>query len=231
MSVVSGYGRFVAAVNSLLPKVLLLIAFFCLNFAQAEAQPVKIAVLGDSITAGYGLAPGQALPARLQAALQTRARNVTILNHGVSGDTVAGGLARVDWMLADKPDIVLVALGGNDALRGSDPGQAERNLDAIVTKLKAANVTVWLAGMLAPRNFGPEYAQAFDATYKRVADKHDVALYPFLLDGIATDPQFNQPDGIHPNPKGVDVLVDKLLPFVTENLDKHAASVRRSPRP
>lgn len=226
MTVATGYGRFVAAVNSLLVALLCL-----LPVTQAEAQTVKIAMLGDSLTAGYGLPPAQALPVRLEAALQRRARNVAILNHGVSGDTTAGGLARVDWMLADKPDIVLVALGGNDALRGSDPGQAERNLDAIVARLKAANVTVWLAGMMAPRNFGAHYTEAFDGMFKRLADKHGVPLYPFLLDGVAADPTFNQPDGIHPNAQGVDVLVDRLLPFVTKNLDDHAASVRRPARP
>jgi acyl-CoA thioesterase-1 len=225
MKLASGYGCFVAAVNSLL------IAFLWLFPTSAGAESVKIAVLGDSIAAGYGLAPELALPVRLQAALKARGRDVVILNHGVSGDTAAGGLARVDWMMADKPGIVWVALGGNDALRGSDPVQAERNLDAIIGKLKTANVTVWLAGMLAPRNFGPEYAQAFDGMYKRLADKHGVALYPFLLDGVAADLQLNQPDGIHPSARGVDVLVEKMLPFVIENLDKHAASVRRPARP
>jgi acyl-CoA thioesterase-1 len=225
MIVASRYGRFVAAVNSLL------LVFLCLNLAQAQAQPVKIAMLGDSLTAGYGLPPGQALPVKIEAALKAKGKDVQILNHGVSGDTAAGGLSRVDWMLADKPDIVLVALGGNDALRGSDPAQLERNLDQIVTKLKAANVTVWLAGMMAPRNFGAEYGAAFDALYKRVADKHGVALYPFLLDGVAADPALNQPDGIHPSGKGVDVLVEKITPFLLKNLDAYATSVRRPARP
>jgi len=175
--------------------------------------------------------PEQSFPARLGAALKAQGRNVAVLNHGVSGDTTAGGLDRVDWMLADKPDIVLVELGGNDALRGTDPAVTEKNLSAIVEKLKAAGVTVWLAGMLAPRNFGPEYTTAFDGMYKRLADKHGVPLYPFLLDGVAADPAFNQPDGIHPNAKGVDVLVEKLVPFLSKNLDDHAASVRSAPRP
>ena len=116
-------------------------------------------------------------------------------------------------------------------MRGSDPAQLERNLDAIVTKLKAANVTVWLAGMMAPRNFGPEYGAQFDALYKRIAEKHDVALYPFLLDGVAADPALNQPDGIHPSGKGVDVLVEKITPFLIKNLDAYATSVRRPARP
>jgi acyl-CoA thioesterase-1 len=226
MSVETGYGRFVAAVNSLL------IAILCLAApVHAQSEPRKLALLGDSLSAGYGLAPAQALPAKLEAALKAKGQDVRVLNHGVSGDTAAGGLARVDWMLGDKPDIVLVELGANDALRGSDPGQAERNLDAIIVKLQAAKVTVWLAGMLAPRNYGAEYAQAFDGMYKRLADKHGVPLYPFFLDGVAAEAGLNQPDGIHPNARGVDVLVERMLPFVIRNLDDHAASVRRSARP
>jgi acyl-CoA thioesterase-1 len=225
MSLNTGYGRFAAAINLLV--ALLLGA----TIANAQTPPIKLAILGDSLTAGYGLKPDQALPVRLQAALKAQGRDVTVLNHGVSGDTAAGGLARVDWMLGDKPDIVLVALGANDALRGSDPAQAERNLDEIITKLKATNVMVWLAGMLAPRNFGPEYAQSFDGMYKRLAAKHGVALYPFILDGVAQDPALNQADGLHPSAKGVDVIVERLLPFVTKNLDDHAASVRRPARP
>ena len=231
-----GYGGFAAVVNSRIAALLALV--LCLAAATGQAQggpaqggPVKIAVLGDSLAAGYGVKPDQAFPARLQAALQRGARNVTILNHGVSGDTTAGGVERIDWMLADKPDIVLVELGGNDALRGSDPAGTERNLDAIITKLKDAGVTVWLAGMLAPRNYGPEYAAQFDGLYKRLADKHNVPLYPFFLDGVAQDPALNQADGIHPNPKGVDIVVERILPFITRNLDDYAASVRRPARP
>ncbi|MDP2330586.1 MAG: arylesterase [Reyranella sp.] len=230
-----GYGGFAAAVNSRIAALLapILYLVLCLAAATGHAQsgPVKIAVLGDSLAAGYGVKPDQAFPARLQAALHQRARNVTILNHGVSGDTTAGGVERIDWMLADKPDIVLVELGGNDALRGSDPSSAERNLDTIITKLKDAGVTVWLAGMLAPRNFGPEYAAQFDGLYMRLADKHGVPLYPFFLDGVAQDLALNQADGIHPNPKGVDIMVERILPFVTKNLDDYAASVRRPARP
>lgn len=232
----TGYGGFAARVNSRIAALLALV--LCLVAAVGHAQsgpalrgPVKIAVLGDSLAAGYGVAPQQAFPVRLQAALQKQARNVTLLNHGVSGDTTAGGVERIDWMLADKPDIVLVELGANDALRGSDPAGTERNLDAIITKLKDAGVTVWLAGMLAPRNYGPEYAAQFDGLYKRLAAKHGVPLYPFFLDGVAQDPALNQADGIHPNPKGVDIVVERILPFITKNLDDHAASVHRPARP
>jgi len=204
-----------------------------LGFSPAHAQttPVKLAFLGDSLAAGYGLKPDQAIPARLEAALKAAGRNVTVINHGVSGDTTAGGLARVDWMLADKPDIVIVELGGNDALRALDPAATERNLDAIIGKLKQAGVTVWLAGMLAPRNFGPEYAKQFDGAFQRLADKHGVPFYPFFLDGVAQDPALNQPDGIHPNAKGVEIVVARLMPFVAKNLDDYAASVRRPARP
>lgn len=198
---------------------------------HAQTAPIKLAVLGDSLAAGYGVKPDQAFPARLEAALTAAGRNVAVINHGVSGDTTAGGVERLDWMLADKPDIVLVELGGNDALRATDPVSTERNLDTIITRLKAAGVTVWLAGMLAPRNFGPEYATQFDGLYKRLADKHGVPLYPFFLDGVAQEPALNQPDGIHPNPKGVAVVVERILPFITTNLDNYAAPVRRPARP
>ena len=228
----TGYGGFAAMVNSRIAALLALL--LCLSAApglQAQTAPIKLAVLGDSLAAGYGVKPSQAIPARLEAALKAGGRNVSVINHGVSGDTTAGGVERIDWMLADKPDIVLVELGANDALRGSDPAGTERNLDAIITKLKAAGVTVWLAGMLAPRNFGPEYAAQFDGLYKRLADKHNVPLYPFFLDGVAQDPALNQADGIHPNPRGVDIVVERILPFITKNLDDYAAPVRSPARP
>src|SRR6185503_14254919 len=155
-------------VNSLL-LVLLLVPLSGWEPANAQSPPVKIAVLGDSLAAGYGVKPDQAFPVRLEAALKAKGRNVTILNQGVSGDTTAGGLDRLDWMLADKPDIVLIELGANDALRGTDPAVTEKNLTAMVEKLKAAGVQVWLAGMYAPRNLGPEYVTAFDGLYKRIA--------------------------------------------------------------
>jgi acyl-CoA thioesterase-1 len=229
MNLANGYGRFAAAVNSLL--ILLVCLLTGIGQVYAQAAPTRIAILGDSLAAGYGVKPAEAIPARLQAALKQEGRNVEILNHGVSGDTSAGGLDRIDWMMADKPDIVMVELGGNDALRAIDPATTERNLDAIVAKLKGAKVTVWLVGMLAPRNLGPQYAQSFDGIYKRIADKHGLPLYPFILEGVAQDPALNQADGIHPNPKGVDVVVKNLLPFVNSNLEDYAASVRRPARP
>jgi acyl-CoA thioesterase-1 len=227
-----GYGRFAALVNSLLLVVLLGFGSGPAHAQSANAQsaPVKIAVLGDSLAAGYGVKPEQAFPARLEVALKAQGRTVTILNQGVSGDTTAGGLDRLDWMLADKPDIVLVELGGNDALRGIDPATTEKNLAAIVEKLQAAHVTVWLAGMMAPRNLGSDYVKAFDGLYKRIADKYKVPLYPFILDGVAQDSALNQADGLHPNPKGAEIVADRLLPFVTKNLDD-AQAVHRSAHP
>ncbi len=229
MAADKAYGRLAAAVNSLLTLVFCL---FCgLAIAQAESPPIKIAMLGDSLTAGFGLGDGQSIPSQLQKALRAQGRNVTVLNHGVSGDTTAGGLGRVDWMLGDKPDIVLVELGANDALRALDAKDAERNLAAIIEKLQAAGVTVWLAGMLAPRNFGQEYDTAFDGIYPRLAAKYKVPLYPFILDGVARQAALNQADGLHPNEKGVAVIIERLLPFVTKNLDIYAATVHRPARP
>jgi len=199
--------------------------------AHAQSTPIKIAVLGDSLAAGFGVKPAESFPARLEAGLKAQGRNVTVLNHGVSGDTTAGGLDRIDWMLADKPDIVLVELGGNDALRGTDPAVTEKNLTAIVEKLKAARVAVWLAGMLAPRNLGSDYVTAFDGLYKRIAEKYQVPFYPFILDGVAQDPAYIQADGIHPNPKGAQVVADRLLPFIAKSLDDYAAAVHRPARP
>src|SRR5260370_1134041 len=210
MSLITGYGRFAAAFNSLL--LVLLLGF---TPANAQTAPVKLVVLGDSLAAGLGVKPEQSFPARLEAALKAQGRNVAIANQGVSGDTTAGGLDRVDWLLGDKPDIVMIELGANDALRGTDPAVAERNLSAIIEKLKAAGVTVWLAGMMAPRNFGPDYVAAFDGLYKRLADKYQVPLYPFILDGVAQDPALNQADGLHPNVRGAQIIADSLLPFVT----------------
>ena len=229
MNLCKGYGRFAAAVNSLL--TLLLCVTFNATAVHAQTAPLKVAILGDSLAAGFGLHPEEAFPIRLEAALKEAGRNVAVSNQGVSGDTSAGGLDRVDWMLGDRPDIVMVELGANDALRGTDPATTEKNLAAIIEKLKAAGTTVWLAGMMAPRNLGPDYVTRFDGMYKRLADKYQVPLYPFILEGVAQDATLNQADGLHPNPKGVEVIVKNLLPFVIKNLDLYAASVHRPARP
>ena len=183
-------------------------------------EDIRVLALGDSLTAGYGLSPAAAYPARLEAALRDAGFAVRIINAGVSGDTSAGGLARLDWALAEGPDAAIVALGANDGLRGLDPAATFANLDAIVARLKAAGVRVLLAGMKAPPNLGREYGAEFGAVYARLAAKHDVALYPFLLDGVAAEPALNQDDGIHPNARGVEVVVARILPFVKALLGK-----------
>ena len=169
---------------------------------------------GDSVTAGYGLAPEQAFPARLQAALGQQGIEVRVINAGVSGDTTAGGLARLDWALADKPDLVILALGANVALRGIAPATVRDNLDKMIQKIEANGAKVLLVGMLAPPNWGAEYESAFDRIFPDLAKVHDVQLYPFFLEGVAMKPELNQPDGLHPNERGVAVLVDRLAPVV-----------------
>jgi acyl-CoA thioesterase I len=195
-----------------------------LGLSQTAAAETVIAVLGDSLAAGFGLATNEAFPARLEAALRNAGEDVRVINAGVSGDTSAGGLARLDWVLGDQPNIVLVELGSNDSLRGLDPEDTFDNLDSIVTKLRAREVTVIVAGMLAPRNLGREYVDAFDAIYERVAEKHGVALYPFFLDGVALNPALNQADLIHPNQAGVDIIVGKILPAMRAVLQDDGAA-------
>lgn len=182
--------------------------------AGAQQRPYTIAVLGDSLAAGYGLPTDRAFPARLEAALKAQGRQVKVVNAGVSGDTSAGGKARLDWTLADKPDLIILELGANDALRGLAPEQTEANLDAMLIRIKQANIRVLLAGMLAPPNWGREYGDAFKAVYPRLAEKHGVPLYAFFLDGVAAEPALNQADGIHPNAQGVEVIVARIAASV-----------------
>jgi acyl-CoA thioesterase-1 len=178
------------------------------------APPARIVALGDSLTAGYGLPSSKAFPVVLQAKLAADGVPATIANAGVSGDTSAGGLARLDWALADKPDYVLLELGANDALRGIDPKVTRDNLDKILARLTARGTKVLLLGMKAPRNYGPDFQRDFDAIYPDLAAKYGVPLYPFFLDGVALDPQLNQADGIHPNVEGVRIVVDRIAPYV-----------------
>jgi acyl-CoA thioesterase I len=180
----------------------------------AAAHNPVILDFGDSLTAGYGLAPEQAFPARLEAALRREGIEARVVNGGVSGDTTAGGLARLEWALADKPDLVILALGANDALRGIDPATVRGNLDKMIRKVEAVRAKVLLIGMLAPPNWGEEYKTAFDRIFPELAKIHDVPLYPFFLEGVAMKPEFNQPDGLHPNERGVAVLVERLAPVV-----------------
>ncbi|HSK41202.1 MAG TPA: arylesterase [Arenibaculum sp.] len=182
--------------------------------STAHADPVRLLALGDSLTAGYGLAPEDSFPAQLQSALRTAGYDVEVINAGVSGDTTAGGLARLDWSLVDDPDLVLVALGANDGLRGIDPATTRANLDAILERLTGRGLPVLVAGMYAPPNLGRAYGEAFNAIFPDLAEKYGAALYPFFLEGIAMVPDLNQDDGIHPNARGVAVMVDGILPHV-----------------
>jgi acyl-CoA thioesterase-1 len=191
-----------------------LIVACALLASPALAEPLRILALGDSLTAGFGLGPGQGFVPQLQRALNDRGVQAQVLDAGVSGDTTAGGLSRLDWALADKPDLVILELGANDMLRGTDPAETRANLDAMLAKLKAAKVGVLLAGMRAAPNLGAEYATAFEGIYRDLAAKYDVPLYPFFLEGVAADPTLNQPDGIHPNEAGVAEIVRRILPQV-----------------
>ncbi len=186
--------------------------------AQAAGNNPLIVALGDSLTAGYGLPPEQGFPVRLAAYLATHGTPVTIDNAGVSGDTTAGGRARLDWALADKPQFAILELGANDALRGMDPKEAEANLDAILSTLEARGIKVLLAGMLAPPNLGRDYGAAFAGIYPRLAAKHHALLYPFFLDGVAGNPTLIQADGMHPNAEGVDIIVTRIAPYVEKLL-------------
>ena len=185
---------------------------------QAADHEIKLVVLGDSLVAGYGLDAGQAFPERLQAALREKGHAVVIVNAGVSGDTSAGGLERLDWSVPDDTQAAIVELGANDALRGLDPATTRANLDAIVTRLKERGIAVLLAGMLAPPNMGEDYAQGFNPIFADLAKAHDVMLYPFFLDGVAAQKQLNLADGMHPNPAGVDVIVARFLPYAEKLL-------------
>lgn len=188
--------------------------------SHARAQDITLLALGDSLTAGYGLGPGDGLTDVLQAALREKGHQVTIINAGVSGDTTRGGLARLDWALADEPDIVMVALGGNDMLRGLEPSESYENLNAILARLSKRGTPVLLAGMLAPANMGASYQREFDAIYPALADDYDVVFYPFFLEGVALSPVLNQPDGLHPNKAGVEVMAKNLVPYLETLIGK-----------
>jgi acyl-CoA thioesterase-1 len=184
------------------------------SVAAESPKPLTILAFGDSLIAGFGLASRDGFTAKLEAALKAKGIEARVINAGLSGDTSAGGRARLDWALEPKPDFVIVELGGNDGLRGLDPAETRANLDAILGKLKAKGVGVLFAGMYAPPNMGPDYGKAFNALYPELAAKHGVPFYPFFLDGVAADAALNQSDGIHPNAKGVDVIVARILPHV-----------------
>ncbi|MEE3107033.1 MAG: arylesterase [Pseudomonadota bacterium] len=189
--------------------------------ASAADGPIRtIMAFGDSLTSGYGLPPADAFPVKLEAALRARGHAVRVINAGVAGDTTAGGRARLAWMLADKPDAVILELGANDGLRGLDPAETQANLRAIMEQLKAADLPVLLAGMRAPPNLGRDFGAEFDTIFATVALEYDALFYPFFLEGVAARPTLNQNDGIHPNSAGVAIVVERIIPSVEALLSR-----------
>jgi acyl-CoA thioesterase-1 len=208
-----------------------MVTMFCalaaVGGSAAADHPVKIVALGDSLTTGFGLVVQAAFPAKLAQALRAKGIAVAITDAGVSGDTAADGLSRLDWSVPDGTEAVILELGANDALRGMDPKVTKAALNTILNKLRNRHIAVLLAGMRAPRNMGPDYVRAFDAIYPALASTHAVVFYPFFLDGVVADPKFNQIDGLHPNAAGVDVIVARILPQV-EKLIAVARAARGS---
>jgi acyl-CoA thioesterase-1 len=190
--------------------------------AQAQDRPIRLVALGDSLSAGYNLPQEAAFPMVLERALKAKGYNVEVANAGVSGDTTSGGLDRLDWSVPDGTDGVILELGANDMLRGLDPALARKNLETIVERLKSRNIPMMLAGMYASRNLGPDYVQKFDSIYPDIAKKHDLVLYPFFLDGVAGERSLNLPDGLHPTAKGVETIVERILPSVESFLARIA---------
>jgi len=194
-------------------SVSVLVACFVAWPAVAGADAVIVA-LGDSLTAGLGVAPDESYPSRLQARLAREGYAYRIVNAGVSGDTTAGGLRRVEWVLRAAPEIVIVALGANDGLRGQSPQAMRANLDEIVARLRGSGARILLAGMRLPPNYGAEFTREFAEVFPAVARRAQIAFMPFLLDGVAADPRLNQPDGIHPTAAGYQVVADRLWPYL-----------------
>ena len=186
--------------------------------AAASEDEIVIAALGDSLTAGFGVAAEQAFPARLQAALGDQGVAARVIDAGVSGDTTTDGLARLDRVLGDDPDLVIVELGANDGLSGLGPDATHENLDAILARLRERNIVAVLTGMLAPPILGAEYGAAFNGLFPRLAADHDLVFYPFFLDGVAARPTLNQADGVHPNAAGIDVIVAGITPYILDAL-------------
>ncbi len=196
-------------------RLLVIVATLCLPPGSAAAtEPLRILALGDSLTAGFGLKPSDGFTVQLQRSLEARGVPAVILNAGVSGDTTAGGLARLDWALGDHPDMVILALGANDGLRAVNPEVTRSNLAAILERLRSKKLPVLLAGIYAPPNLGKEYVSEFNRIYPELAVQYDALLYPFFLEGVAARPELNQADGVHPNAAGVAVLVQRITPYV-----------------
>ena len=197
-------------------RIFLIAGTFAAVAAAAVADPLKGVAFGDSLLAGYQLAPGEAFPERLEAALNEKGHAVEIVNAGVSGDTTSGGLARLDWSVPDDTDFVILELGANDALRGISPELSRQNLDRMIVRLKERGIDVILAGMLAPPNMGEDYAAGFNPIFPELAEEHGIPLYPFILDGVATQEDKLLGDGMHPNAGGVDEMVERFLPLMED---------------
>ena len=212
----SRYGRSWRPINGLPAVLATVVAVLIAVAAPVRAEPITILGLGDSLMAGYGLGHGSSFPSQLEAALRQRGHDVRVINAGVSGDTSAGGKARLEWSLAEAPDAAIVELGANDGLRGLSPDAMHANLDAILTMLDERGIPTLLAGMRAPPNLGREYAEAFQRVFTDLAAKHRVVFYPFFLDRVAAYAALNQDDGIHPNAEGVAAIVEAILPKVEE---------------
>lgn len=229
---VSTYGRTVRIINAgaiqrlcAVSRAMCLVLILSVLPVVADDKPVIVA-FGDSLSAGYGLDAVDSFPARLEAALRAGGVDVQVINSGVSGDTTAGGRARLDWSLPGRVDLVILELGANDGLRGIDPAETEANLDAILATLGTRGIPVLFTGMRAPPNLGREYGVAFDAVFPRLAARHDVVFYPFFLDGVAAERALNQADGIHPNAAGVERIVTRLLPYVLRALPAEARAAQ-----
>ncbi|MGO7183085.1 arylesterase [Rhizobium brockwellii] len=192
----------------------------------ANARTINLVGFGDSLMAGYQLPPGDGFPEKLQAALKAKGIDVTIANAGVSGDTTTGGLARIDWSVPDGTDGVILELGANDALRGIPPEESAKNLDQMIIRLKERGIAVLLAGIIAPPNMGADYAARFNPIYQKLSEKHGLPLYAFFLDGVALEAGLKLDDGMHPNAKGIDVMVEKMEPAVT-NFVETISSVKK----
>ena len=184
------------------------------NSSEITQPVIKLMIFGDSLTAGYGLKRSDSFSEKLSNALKSKGRNVRIILSSVSGDTTAGGEARLDWALIEKPDAFLLELGANDGLRGIEPSVSRENLESIIKKLKKNRVKTLIVGMFAPPNLGKEYSREFNNIFSSLAKKYSLLFYPFFLEGVAANPQLNQADGIHPNPKGVDEIIKRMLPIV-----------------
>jgi acyl-CoA thioesterase-1 len=208
------YGNAAGFVNDLLALLVLGAATFLYTGTTNAADKIRILALGDSLSAGHGLLRADSFPSQLERALIKKGVIAKVTNAGVSGDTSAGGLSRLEWTLSEGFDAVIIELGANDGLRGLDPKETLKNLDAILGKLKQKNIAVLLTGMQAPPNLGAEYGKEFAAIFPYLATKYDIVFYPFFLEGVAAIDGLNQRDTIHPNPEGVAVIVKNILPYI-----------------